>query len=97
MTTARAASSAMLSVALVPRKAAEVPPRVVHREVEVREAVLRVAAAHVAEVIPQESRTVAAVAPAAMRMTIIRRAAVAEEEGDKFVLIPLAPLKGGRA
>ena len=85
MTTVRAASSATLSVALAPRKAAEVPPRVVHREVAAQEAALRVAAAHVEAVIPQESRTVAVVAPVVMTTTIItHRAAVAEAVGDSF-------------
>ena len=84
MTTARAASNAMPSVALAPRRAA-VPQRVAHREVEAQEAALRVAAAHVEAVIPQESRTVAVVAPVVMTTTIItHRAAVAEAVGDSF-------------
>ena len=88
MTTAQAASSATLSVALVPRKAAEVPQREVHREVAAQEVVLRVAAAHVAVVIPQGNRTVVAVAPAVTRMTITHRAVEVEEEGDSFVTKP---------
>ena len=95
MTTVRAASSATPSVALVPRKVAVVPQRVVHREVAAQEAVPRVAAAHVVEVIPRGNRTVAAVAPAVTKMTITHRVAVAEEEGDEIVLIPPTPLKRG--
>ena len=96
MTTARAASSATLSVVLVPRKAAEVPPRAAHREVAAQEAALRVAVACVAEAIPRGNRTVAAVAPVVMTTTITtHRAAVAEEEGDEIVLIPPTPLKRG--
>ena len=89
VTTVRAASSAMLSVALAPRKAAEAPPKAVRREVAVQEAALRVAAAHVEVVIPQESRIVVVVAPAAMTTTTItHRVAVAEGEGDSIVTKP---------
>ena len=85
MTTARAANSATLSVALVPRRAVAVPPRAAHREVAAQEEALRVAAAHVAEAILRENRTVVAVAPAVTKtMIITRRAAVAEGEGDDF-------------
>ena len=91
MTTAQAASSATLSVASVPRRVA-VLRRAPVQEVAAREAVLR------AVVLPQGNRTVVAVAPADMTMAItIHLAVVVEVEGDKFVLIPLAPLKGGRA
>ena len=91
MTTARAASSVTLSVALVPRRVVVAPQRAAHLEVAAREAVLRVAAAHVEAVIPQESRTVAAVAPAVMMTTIItHRAAVAEVVGDSFMELPAA-------
>ena len=87
MTTAQAASSATLSVALVPRKAAEVPQREVHREEAAQEEVLRVAAAHVEVVILRENRTVAAVAPAVTKTMIIIRRAVEVEvaEGNGYV------------
>ena len=86
----------MLSVALVPRRAA-VLRRAARREVVAQEAALREEAPRAA-VLLQGNRTVVAVAPAVMTMAITTRlAAVAEVEGDKFVLIPLAPLKGGRA
>ena len=83
MTTVRAASSATLSVALVPRRAA-VHLRVALREVAVQEVAHR-------EVVPQEalhreSRAVVAVAPAAMMTTItIHLAAVVEAAGDSFL------------
>ena len=87
MTTARAASSAMPSVALVPRRAA-VPQRVAHREVKAREAVLHGAAALVAGAILRENRTVVAVAPAVMTMEItIHHVAVAEAAGDNFLFL----------
>ena len=77
MTTVQVASSATLSVVLVPRKA------VAHREVAVQEEALR-------EVVPQEalrreSLAVVAVAPAVMMTTITtHRATVAEAVGDNF-------------
>ena len=74
MTTVRAASSATLSVALVPRRVA-VLRRAVHREVEVQEALQEV----VRQGLRRETLDVVAVAPAAMMTTItIRLAAVAE-------------------
>ena len=81
MTTAQAASSAMLSVALVPRKAV-VPQRVAHREVEAQEEVLH-AVAHQEAAILRENRTEAAVAPVVMTIMITtHRAAVVEAVGD---------------
>ena len=83
-TTVRAANSAMLSVASVPRKAAAVLPRVAHREVVAQEAAPRAVVLREV-VIPPESRTVAAVALPVMMTTITtRRAAVAEAVGDSF-------------
>ena len=78
MTTVRAASSATLSVALVPRRAAVLREAPAQEEV-VREAVLRVA-------VLQGNRTVVAVAPAVMMTTITTPlAAVAEAVGDNFL------------
>ena len=80
MTTARAASSAMPSVASVPRKAAEARHReAVAQEVARREVVVLEA---VQEALHRESRGVAAVVPAAMRTTSMHRAAVVEAVGD---------------
>ena len=82
MTTVRAASSATLSVALVPRRAA-VLRRAAHREVVAQEEALREA---VHQGLHRETQAVVAVAPAAMMTTItIRLAAVAEVEGDSFL------------
>ena len=85
MTTVRAASNAMPSVASVPRKAAEV----LHREEEVQEVAAREAVLQEVlhrEVLHRETQAVAAVAPAVMTTTItIHRAAVAEAEGDSFL------------
>lgn len=83
MMTVRAASSATLSVASVPRRAAALR-EVVHQEAAAQEAALR-------EAVPQEARlretlVVAAVAPPAMKMTIIHRAAEAEAVGDNGYL-----------
>ena len=76
MTTVRAASSAMLSVASVPRRAA------VLREAPAQEVAAREAAPRAA-VLLQGNRTVAAVAPAVMMTTITTHlAAVAEAVGD---------------
>ena len=82
MTTVRAASSAMLSVASVPRRAAVVLQRAAHREVAVQEEVLREAVHQ--EVLHPETQAVVAVAPAAMTMaiTIHLAAVVAEAAGD---------------
>ena len=75
MTTARAASSATLSVALVPRKAV-VLRRAAHQEVEVQEEAHREA---VCQGLHRETQAVVAVAPAVMTMAItIRLAAVVE-------------------
>ena len=60
------------------------PPKVVRREAAAQEALPRVAAAHVVEAILRESRAEAAVAQPVTRMTIIHRAAVVVEEGDKL-------------
>ena len=86
MTTVRAASSATLSVALVPRRAA-VLQRAAHREVEAQEAV------H--QGLHRETQAVVAVAPAVMTMAItIRLAAVAEVVVDDFfVTKPTKPSK----
>ena len=85
MTTARAVSSVMPSVALAPRRAA-VPQRVAHQEVEAQEAVLHEAAARVAGAILRGNRTVVAVAPAVTTMEItIHHVAVAEAEGDNVL------------
>lgn len=87
MTTVRAASSAMPSVASVPRKAAgarhqeAAAQEVARREVVVLEAVQ--------EALLRESQGVAAVAPAAMRTTSMHRAAVVEVEGDDFFVTKL--------
>ena len=78
MTTARAASSATLSVALVPRRAA-VLLRVVHREVVAQEEAHREA---VHQDLHREIQAVVAVAPAVMRMIIIHLAAAVEAAGD---------------
>jgi hypothetical protein len=79
MTTARAASSATLSVASVPRRAA-VLRRVVLQEVEVQEEAHREA---VRQGLHRETQAVVAVAPAAMMTTITTHlAAVAEAVGD---------------
>ena len=84
MTTARAASSATLSVALVPRRVA-VLQRAARREVEAQEVAVREAAPRVA-VLLQGNRTVVAVAPAVMMTTITTRlVAVAEAVGDNFL------------
>ena len=92
MTTVRAASSAMPSVASVPRKAAEAR----HREAAAQEEARRevVAQEAVQEALLRERRGVAAVAPAAMRTTSMHRAAVAEVEGDDFLVTkPTKPSK----
>jgi hypothetical protein len=82
MTPVRAASSATLSVAVVPRRAA-VLLRVAHREVVAQEEALREAVHR--EVLHRESLAVAAVAPAVMMTTIItHHAAVAVAAGDSF-------------
>ena len=79
MTTVRAASSATLSVALVPRRAA-VLQRAVLQEVEVQEE------AHqevVRQGLRRETQAVVAVVPAVMTTMIITRlAAAVEAEGD---------------
>jgi hypothetical protein len=81
MTTARAASSATLSVALVPRRAA-VLRRAVLQEVEVQEAHREA----VRQGLHRESLAVVAVVPAVMTTTIITRlAAAVEAEGDSFL------------
>ena len=92
MTTVRAASNVMLSVASVPRRAA-VLRRAAHREVEAQEAALREAAHQ--EALRRESLAVVAVAPAAMMTTITTRlAAVAEVVVDDFfVTKPTKPSK----
>ena len=87
MTTVRAASSATLSVASVPRRAAplRVAPRgEVRREVVAQEVALQEAVPQ--EVRLRENRTEAAVAPAAMRTIIIHRAAVAEGEEGSLIM-----------
>ena len=77
MTTVRAASSATLSVASVPRRA------VARQEVVLREVRLREAVPH--HVRLRETPAVVAVAPPAMTTVIItHRAAVAEVEGGSF-------------
>ena len=82
MTTVRAASSATLSVALVPKRAA-VLRRAVLQEVEVQEEAHR---EEVRQGLRRESLAVVAVAPAAMMTTItIRLAAAVEAEGDSFL------------
>ena len=82
MTTVRAASSATLSVALVPRRAA-VLLRVALREVEAQEEVHREEAHQ--EALHRESLAVVAVAPAVMMTTITtHHAAVAVVAGDSF-------------
>ena len=79
MTTVRAASSVMLSVALVPKRVAVLREAPV-QEVAAREVVLRAA------VLPQGNRTVVAVVPAVMTMAITTRlAAVAEVVVDDFL------------
>ena len=77
MTTVQAASSAMPSVASVPRRAAA------RREVVLREVVLREAVLH--HVRLRGTQAVVAVVPAAMRMITTHRAAVVvEAAGDSF-------------
>ena len=79
MTTARAASSATLSVASVPRRAAAVLQRAVLQEVEVQEAHREA----VRQGLHRETQAVVAVVPAVMMTTItIRLAAVVEAVGD---------------
>ena len=87
MTTVRAASSATLNAASVPRKAAEAR----HREAAAQEVARRevVVLEAVQEAPHRESRGVAAVAPAAMRTTSMHRAAVVEVEGDDFFVTKL--------
>ncbi len=75
MTTARAASSATLSVASVPRRAV-VLRRVVLQEVEVQEEAHREA---VRQGLHRETQAVVAVAPAVMMTTIITHLAVVAE------------------
>ena len=82
MTTVPAANNAMLSVALAARRAA-VHLRAAHREVVAQEVARRGATARVAEAILRENRTVAVVAPAATKTTIIHRDAVEEAGGGK--------------
>lgn len=82
MTTVRAARSATPSVALVPRRVAA-PREAQVQKAALREVVLR-------EAIPQEVRHretqgVAAVAPAATRMTTIHHAVVAEAVADSLL------------
>ena len=80
MTTVRAASSATLSVASVPRRAAVVLQRAAHREVAVQEEAHREA---VHQGLHRETQAVVAVAPAVMTTTITTRlAAVVEVVGD---------------
>ena len=85
MTTVRAASNAMPSVASVPRKAVEV----LHREEEVQEVAAREAVLQEVlrrEVLHRETQAVAAVAPAVMTTTIIiHRAAVVEAAVDNVL------------
>lgn len=83
MTTARAASNAMPSVVLVPRRAVAAQ-RVVPQRAAAQEVAPRVVAVRVAEVILlQGNRTVAAVAPAVMTtMIITHRAAEVEVVED---------------
>ena len=79
MTTARAASSATLSVASVPRRAV-VLRRVVLQEVEVQEEAHREA---VRQGLHRETQAVVAVVPAVMMTTIITHlAAAVEAVGD---------------
>ena len=87
MTTVRAASSATLSVALVPRRAAVLREAPAQEEV-VREAVLRVA-------VLQGNRTVVAVEPAdMMTMISIHHAVVVEAAEDDFLVTkPTKPSK----
>ena len=88
MMTVRAASSAMLSVALVPRRAVAVLQRAAHREVAVQEEAHREA---VHQGLLRETQAVVAVAPAVMMTTITTRlAAVAEAAGDSFYGIRFA-------
>ena len=76
MTTVQAANNVMLSVALVPRRAA------VLREVPVQEVAVLEAAPRVAA-LPQGNRTVVAVEPAdMMTMISIHHVAVVEAVGD---------------
>ena len=97
MTIVRAASSAMLSVVSAPRRAAALR-EAVHQEAEAQEVARREAVLQ--EVRLRENQAVAAVVPPVMTTTITtHHAAVAEGEGDSF-LIPRpsgTPLKGGRA
>ena len=79
MMTVRAASSAMLSVALVPRRAAVVLQKAAHREVAVQEAVRREA---VHQGLHRETQAVVAVAPAVMMTITTRLAAAVEAVGD---------------
>ena len=82
MTTVRAASSATLSVALVPRRAA-VLRRAVHREVEAQEEAHR---EEVRQGLRRETLAVVAVAPVAMTTTIITHlAAAVEAVGDDVI------------
>ena len=95
MTIVRAASSATLSVALVPRRAAALR-EVVHLEAEAQEVARREAVLQ--EVRLRETLAVAAVVPPVMTTTITtHRAAVAEGEGDSFFNPPPFghPLKRG--
>ena len=81
MMTVRAASSAMLSGALVQRKVVLVYQKLVPQEAEAQEMALREAVPQ--EVRLQETQAVAAVVPAAMTTTITtHRAAVAEAAED---------------
>ena len=84
MTIVRAASSAMLSVVSAPRRAAALR-EVVHLEAEAQEVARREAVLQ--EVRLRETLAVAAVVPPVM-MTMIttHRAAVAEGEGDSFLV-----------
>ena len=88
MTTVRAASSATLSVVLVPRRAVVVLQRAAHREVVAQEEVHREAVHREAvhqEALHRESLAVVAVAPAVMMTTITtHHAAVAVVAGDSF-------------
>lgn len=92
MTTVRAASSATLSVALVPRRAAAVLQRAVLQEVEVQEEAHREA---FRQGLHRETQAVVAVAPAVMMTTIITRLAAVEEDvgDDFFVTKPTKPSK----
>ncbi len=88
MMTVRAASSAMLSVALVPRRAAVVLQKAAHREVVAQEEAHREAAHQ--EALRQESLAVVAVAPAVMMTITTRLAAAVEAAGDSFYGIRFA-------